>query len=89
MKIEILKILCDETRYKIIEVLLYNNEDLYVGDIAEKVDISHSAASHQLNKLELMGLVSSTKCGQHVCYKLNEGKSIYEKVINVINVLEQ
>ena len=47
---ELFKIFGDSTRIKIINVLL--DEELCVGDIAEKISATQSAVSHQLRILK-------------------------------------
>lgn len=46
---EFFKVFSDTTRLRILEVLL--NEETSVGDIANKINISNSAVSHQLSYL--------------------------------------
>ena len=65
-----LKLLSDPTRLKIICLLFANKGGLCVYEVAEEVDISHSAASHQLSKLEARGVVESFREGQTICYKI-------------------
>lgn len=66
------KILADPTRFKILCLLLKAKEGLCVYEVAEGMDISHSAASHQLTKLEARGIVKSYREGQTVCYEMCE-----------------
>ena len=47
---ELFKIFGDSTRIKIINILL--DEELCVGDIAEKISATQSAVSHQLRILK-------------------------------------
>lgn len=70
------KILSDPTRFKILSLLFESKGELCVTDIAEQVNISHSAASHQLSKLEAHGIVSSYRDGQTVCYELNNNELV-------------
>ena len=66
------KLPSDPTRFKIL-YLLYKSEDgLCVHEIADAVPISHSAASHQLSRLEDRGIVNSFREGQSVCYRFKE-----------------
>ena len=46
---EIFKVLGDPTRIKILELL--SHEDMCVSNIAEMLDMTHSAISHQLRQL--------------------------------------
>ena len=81
----IFKLLADPTRLKILCLLFDNKEGLCVNEIAEHVGISHSAASHQLAKLEARSVVSSFRDGQMVCYAVVENKSNknLERVVNL------
>ena len=56
------------TRVKIINVLL--TEELCVNDIAEKINASQSAVSHQLRILKQSKLVKYRKDGQTIYYSL-------------------
>jgi len=64
------KLLSDPTRYRILSMLFGEPEGLCVYEIAEGVNISHSAASHQLAKLEAHQIVESFREGQTVCYEI-------------------
>ena len=70
------KILSDPTRFRILSLLFESEEELCVTDIAEKVNISHSAASHQLSKLEAHNIVSSYRDGQTVCYEVTNNELV-------------
>ncbi len=61
-------IFSDSTRLKIINVLF--NRELCVGDIANQLNMSHSAISHQLGTLKRTRLVKSKKVGKSVFYAL-------------------
>lgn len=65
---ELFKRFADSTRIKIINVLLI--EELCVNDIAEKINVSQSAVSHQLRLLKQAKLVKYRKEGQTIYYSL-------------------
>lgn len=65
----VFKLMSDPTRLRILHTL-FHNKDLCVNEIAEAVGISHSAASHQLSKLEAKGIVSCKRVGQMACYNI-------------------
>lgn len=69
-----LKILSDPTRFRILSLLSEAPEGLCVYEIAEGTNISHSAASHQLAKLEAHNVVESFREGQTVCYELHDSE---------------
>jgi len=64
------KILSDPTRLQILHLLFYTKDELCVGEIADAVGISHSAASHQLDKLASRNIVQCTRKGQMMCYTI-------------------
>ncbi len=65
---EILKLLSDPTRYKIINLLLANN--YCVGKLSRLLGISESAVSQHLKCLREAGLVSGEKRGYFMHYKV-------------------
>lgn len=82
---ELFKIFGDSTRIKIINILL--DEELCVGDIAEKISATKSAVSHQLRILKSSKLVKYRKVGNTVYYSLDDHhiKEIFEKGCEHIN----
>lgn len=68
------KLLADPTRFKILALLLKTRQDLCVGEIAKAINISQSATSHQLAKLESCGVVRPERRGQMICYILNDNQ---------------
>ncbi len=68
---ELFRALADPTRLRIIAVLLDAGEAT-VGQLAERVGISESAASHQLRGLRQMRLVRARRAGRHVWYALDD-----------------
>ncbi|NLC92077.1 MAG: winged helix-turn-helix transcriptional regulator [Treponema sp.] len=67
---ELFKIFGDSTRTKILNCL--EIQDLYVGEIAEILNMSVSAVSHQLRVLKTAKLVKGTKEGKEVKYSLDD-----------------
>lgn len=64
------KVFGDPTRAKILGCLQI--QDLYVSQIAEALDMSISAVSHQLRVLRGAKLVKGTKEGKEVRYSLDD-----------------
>ena len=62
------KIFADPTRIRILELL--TEKEKCVGEIAEILEVSQSAVSHQLKLLRLANVVSTEKKGQMVTYRL-------------------
>ena len=67
---EFFKVLGDTTRAKILSCL--EVRDLYVGEIAEILNMSISAVSHQLRVLRNAKLVKGVKEGKEVKYSLDD-----------------
>lgn len=67
---EIFKVLGDPTRIKIIYAL--SKYDMCVHEIAETLDMSQSAISHQLRLLRNLKLVKFKKEGKSVVYSLDD-----------------
>ena len=67
---EFFKVFADSTRMKIIYALM--DKELCVGDIAEIVNTTQSAISHQLRVLKQAKLVKFRKDGKEVYYSLDD-----------------
>lgn len=76
---EFFRIFCDATRIRILQVLLEGEKN--VGDLAEALEMSQSAISHQLRVLRQNDLVKYRKEGKVVFYSLDDE--------HVQNVMEQ
>ena len=72
---ELFKVFGDVTRIKIMSVLLEG--ELSVGEISEKLVMSSSAISHQLNILRRSKLVKTRREGKSVYYSLDD-EHVYE-----------
>ena len=66
---DLIKGFADPTRVHILSVLLVEQE-LCVTEIAEKVDLSQSAISHQLRMLKQMQLIKFRREGKNILYSL-------------------
>lgn len=64
------KVIGDKTRVKILYVLV--DGELCVQEIAEKLDMTHSAISHQLSKLRKYRLIKSRREGKEIYYSLDD-----------------
>lgn len=62
------KVFADTTRIKILYVLL--KQEMCVCDIAQTLDMTQSAISHQLRILKQMDLVKSRREGKTIFYSL-------------------
>ncbi|MDH4129257.1 MAG: metalloregulator ArsR/SmtB family transcription factor [Spirochaetota bacterium] len=64
-----LKALCDETRQKILFLLMESEKN--VSELVDNFKISQPTISHHLNILKNAGLVSIRKEGKLIYYRLN------------------
>ena len=76
---EFFKVFGDATRIRILRLLLQGEKN--VGELAEAMDMTQSAISHQLRVLRQNALVKYRKEGKTVYYSLDDG--------HVRTVLEQ
>lgn len=67
---ELFKALGDPTRVKILSCLKV--KDMCVGEIADALNMTTSAISHQLRVLKAIKLVKGTKEGKEVRYSLDD-----------------
>jgi DNA-binding transcriptional ArsR family regulator len=67
---EMFRALSDPSRIRIISALV--DSELNVGALAEAVELSESAVSHQLRGLRQMRLVRARKEGRQVFYALDD-----------------
>ena len=65
---ELFKGFCDPTRVHILSLL--QERELCVTDIAEAVELSQSAISHQLRLLKQMHLIKFRREGKNILYSL-------------------
>ena len=72
---ELFKVFGDVTRIKIMSVLLEG--EFSVGEISERLSMSQSAISHQLNILRRSKLVKTRRDGKSVYYSLYD-EHVYE-----------
>lgn len=67
--VEFCKALADETRQRILQMLL--EREMCVGDIVAAFDTSQPTISHHLNILKQFDLVTARKDGKQIYYALN------------------
>lgn len=75
--INVFKALADESRLKIISILL--QKDSYCEYLAEKLGLSAPTITYHMDKLEKAGIVIGTKIQHYVIYSLN--REIMDKEI--------
>lgn len=72
--VNVLKALSDQTRMKIIELLLERGYKMCVNALAGQLDITQSAVSQHLRILRQAGLVESDRNGYYVHYSVNKDR---------------
>jgi ArsR family transcriptional regulator len=68
---QLFKILADETRLRILEMLGHRQE-LCVRDLWERLGQSQPAVSHHLGLLRMAGLVDTRHEGKHIYYRIDQ-----------------
>lgn len=68
---ELFKVFGDSSRIKILYALF--ETEMGVGDIADTIDMTISAVSHQLRILKQNHLVKSRRDGKSIFYSLDDG----------------
>ena len=80
-KIALLKLLADETRLEILNILL--REDSYVEKLACELSLTPATICYHLKKMESAGVVNCSRSQFYMIYSLNRGifdKPIYELI---------
>jgi hypothetical protein len=80
-KLELLKLLADETRLNILNILL--REDSYVEKIACDLSLTPATICYHLKKLEAAGVVNCSRSQFYMIYSLNRDifdKPLYELI---------
>jgi DNA-binding transcriptional ArsR family regulator len=67
---EIFRVLADPTRVRILDAL--SRSELCVGDLAQSLDVSESAVSHQLRLLRNTRIVRARREGRMIFYALDD-----------------
>lgn len=81
------KIMGDETRLRILNLL--EKKERKVGEIAEKLEMTSSAISHQLQVLRYHGLVKSRRNGKEIFYSLQDEHVIIIVKYGMEHILER
>ncbi len=81
---ELFKMFADQSRIRILYALF--DKEICVCDIAEALDMTQSAVSHQLRLLKQSKLVKSRRDGKQIYYSLDDDhvKTIIDMGINHI-----
>jgi len=79
--ISLLKCICDETRYEILE-LLQKDKELCVNDFVEKLEKGQPLISHHLKTLKKCGIVKSRDEGKKAIYTISSDQ-LSELISNI------
>ena len=80
--ISLLKCICDETRFEILELLQKNNE-LCVSDFVDKIKKDQPLISHHLKTLKKCGIVKSRDAGKKAMYSISNYQ-LSELISNIV-----
>ena len=71
--VSLLRCICDETRFEILE-LLHKNKELCVNDFVEKLEKDQPLISHHLKTLKKCGIVKSHNEGKKAIYAISSNR---------------
>lgn len=71
--ISLLKCICDETRYEILE-LLQESKEMCVNDFVERLEKGQPLISHHLKTLKRCGIVKSREEGKKSMYAISSNQ---------------
>jgi len=80
--VSLLKCICDETRFEILE-LLQKNKELCVNDFVNKLKKEQPLVSHHLKTLKKCGIVRSRDEGKRAMYTITN-QQLLELISNII-----
>lgn len=89
-KLELLKILADETRLEILNILM--KEDSYVEKIACELSLTPATICYHLKKMESAGVVNCSRSQFYIIYSLNReifDKPLYELIKKDTEVVDK
>ena len=79
--VQIFKLLADETRLKILFMLIREGE-LHVSALCDRLEQSQPAVSHHLALLRVAGIISARRDGKHNFYSVE--KSRFHQIIDAL-----
>ncbi len=77
----LLKCICDQTRFEILEIL-QKNKELCVNDFVKKLKKDQPLVSHHLKTLKRCGIVKSRNEGKKVMYAISNNQ-LSELISNI------
>ena len=85
--VNLLKCICDDTRFEILE-LLEEKKELCVGDFVEILKKDQPLVSHHLKTLKQCGIVKSRSEGKKMMYKISN-KQLSNLISNISEASKQ
>jgi len=79
--VSLLKCICDETRFEILE-MLQKEKELCVNDFVERLKKDQPLVSHHLKTLKKCGIVKSRDEGKKAIYKISS-KHLVELIASI------
>ena len=79
--VNLLKCICDETRFDILD-LLQKNKELCVSDFVDELKKDQPLISHHLKTLKQCGIVKSREDGKKAMYKISNNQ-LSELITNI------
>ncbi|MBU3896347.1 MAG: nucleotidyltransferase domain-containing protein [Nanoarchaeota archaeon] len=67
-----------KARVKILELLIFKQEQLHIREIARRIDVSAPYVIKELNKLKKLNLVAESRIANMKLYRINKASPIYE-----------
>ena len=89
-KLELLKIIADETRLEILNILM--KEDSYVEKIACELSLTPATICYHLKKMESAGVVKCSRSQFYIIYSLNReifDKPLYEVIKKDVQMIDK
>jgi ArsR family transcriptional regulator len=81
--LKVYKALADETRLRILALLLFESE-LCVCDIIAAIKLPQSTISRHLGHLRKAGLVNDRRCGLWIYYSIRNGSETQRELISLL-----
>ena len=85
--INLLKCICDDTRFEILE-MLQNDKELCVNDFVKKIKKDQPLISHHLKTLKKCGIVKSRNEGKKAMYSISN-QQLSGLISNITKVSEK
>jgi ArsR family transcriptional regulator len=86
--LNVFKALSDETRLRIVHLLLKAKKELCVCEIVDSLSIPQYNVSKHIKELKIAGLLKERKEAQFVFYSLNNvNDKFYKSILKIVNLI--